>query len=148
MKRLAIYTFYVLTGIAVFSLSGFLLPYLFYQYVDKREYYKIEVPVLTNQQEYKPCDTVAVPVTRNAEIDVNGTVFVELLKIEQGNVNIEIETQKVDVLIEKGRQTRLLLQKIPCEAQTGFYQIFGRVSFKVHGVDHNHDFVTNTFEVK
>jgi hypothetical protein len=147
MKNIAARIFNTLIFMATFVLVGTLLPYLYYEYVDQTNYYHIEVPVMTTEKEYKPCDTVIVPVTRKSLVDKNGELRIELIRVENDK-NYEVETTKYEVLIEEGTQTRLVQQQIPCNEQPGFYFLKGRISFEVHGVERFYEFTTNTFEVR
>lgn len=147
MKKFTEKIFSIVLWATCLSLGGFLIPFLYYQYADNRDYYHIEVPVMTNQTDYKPCDTAVIPLARTSLVNANGELRVELIRVVDSK-NTEVKTDKQDVLIEKGVQTRLIQEKLDCDLSDGFYYIQGRVTFRVHGVEHNYDFTTNTFEVK
>lgn len=120
------------------------LPNLYFRYIDKTVYYKIENPVYVEQFDYKPCDDVIFEIKRNSLIDASAVYITELVLVYN---NTEVKYYNDTVAISVGSDTIHAKLPLPCNLEKGDYYLRGVVTYKVRGFDKTTPFYSTQFKV-
>jgi len=136
----------VLMGIT-FMLAGYLIPHIYYEFIDTTNYYSIKNPVEVLEKEYEPCDTVPIYLVRNSAIDSQGQSIINLNLIKDDSSQERVDTVIKVVSINKGEGQITLNWEIDCNAKAGEYYFGGTMSYKVREFTKYSPFNTVPFTV-
>ena len=121
----------MVSHIAIFAavgvVLGYYMPKVFFEYIDKTQYYTIEIPISVDKRVYKPCDRVTWIIKRNSKIDFEAVSTVELVLIKD---NEEVARETRPLFIEKGDAIVRTKMTLPCLLDTGEYRYHGIIVFR------------------
>jgi hypothetical protein len=129
-----------------FASLGWLLPYSYYKYIDKRVYFTY-YSVETTQTNYKLCDKIDIHVHRHSELDTTGTITLQLL--EKDDHKIVHQHVSFNAPITSGPKefddSTIIL---PCDdLKPGTYYYEGSLKYHVDRVSKVAVFTTNYFNI-
>lgn len=139
-----------LIGMSSFLLIGISLPYLYTKYLDNTEYYYIKPnPLIVTETNLKPCDDVKYFGSRYSDIDFNGDVSVDLMRVgPTGENKIQVLDGIVSIVsVSKGVADMELNYTLPCNLVDGTYYLHGVVFYEVNGVDKTYHWESQQFIV-
>jgi hypothetical protein len=140
--------FHMVLFATLFTLIGWAVPDIYVKYLDKTEYYKIEVPIRVEKQLYQACDYVDVYIKRNSLINTNAKVILELTLIRNSGQELdEVYRETRDIVIQTGETTQIAHWPLPCFIKPGTYYFGGNANYKVNGIDKYTPFKTEAFQV-
>ena len=120
----------IIMGIA-FMAAGYLIPHIYYEFIDTTNYYNIKNPVEVLSKEYEPCGNVVVYMVRNSLVDSQGTSVINLNLIKDDATQERVSTVVKVVAINKGQGQITLNWDIPCDIPPGSYFFGGTMSYMV-----------------
>ncbi|GEM_PF-3574028 len=129
-----------------FIVVGQCIPEVYFRYIDKTDYYQIELPIQVDRAVYQPCQTVNLKVHRNSLVDVDATAIVELTLLEEDK-KTEIETKTFNLVLNKGEEVINFPIVLPCKIPIGKYYYNGILKYKVQNVTKTKNFYTSKFYV-
>lgn len=133
-------------GALVFSVTGYLFPVIYYTFFDRVDYYEI-YDIHFDQENYKPCDTAILTLTRKVNINAQVEYIDELRLLKNdGNVD-EVYRYIGKANWIKENNTIKLKYKLPCELEEGTYYIDSISSFRIYGIEKTKYFQTPKFNI-
>src|SRR3990172_10155025 len=148
-KHLPMRFLYALVFAFMFSVIGWAIPNIYYQYVDGTVYYTVEQPISVDKTVYKPCKETILITKRNALIDTIAVFSTDLtlvgedgseFKVPDGHLNTEASVRKGEVVVK-------VAYKLPCELADGRYFWQSTMNYSVRGVQKIYTYITEVFEV-
>lgn len=156
LKKLAKHTKiqmpYILIFTAIFSLLGYILPELYYKYIDKTEYYRTEIPVQLNKKVFSPCDKQIATVKRTAAFDMEVSSTRVLIRVNGANSITRLHETTVvrdNIPVDRTLQPKVVTGtfELPCNLPDGTYYWDLSVRYQYRGnVKYNKN-ITETFTV-
>jgi hypothetical protein len=141
--------FHALVGALLFMGVASLFINTYYQYLDNRQYYRLELPVSVDKDEYYACNEVVLSGKVYSEVAARGTSQRELVLVR---VDTEETVQSVEktVNLNTTPEDGVFFKRrvnLPCDLETGSYFYRGRLDYEVRDVGKHFEFYTETFEV-
>lgn len=125
---------------------GYYLPRIYLTYFDKREYFKMELPMTVEKKVYKPCEHVTFIAKRTSEADLLINIHSEFVKSNEGALN-SVYSEERTRTIRKGEQLATIEYMIPCYFKDGVYFTSGTISYEIQGVRKYFFFLSDSFTV-
>lgn len=130
-----------------FVVIGYYVPRLWLEYIDPREYFKMELPLAVDGTEHKPCDAVKFLSKRTAETDLYIHIHTDFSR--SADMGLEtVYSEDRTRTVPKGEGVVITSYSLPCDIPEGTYLIKGTVSYEVQGVKRYYYFISDTFEVR
>lgn len=129
----------------LFTGAGWVVPRVYFQYIDTKDYYVLDNPILVDSETYTACGEVKMIVHRVSYFNGVARKVEELVRINGGNV---VESKNVsDFHVGMGEETLIVGHDIPCDTPSGKYVILGAIEYRVNGVTKTDAFATESFEI-
>jgi hypothetical protein len=146
--------FYMVAMATMFTLIGWGLPQIYYQYLDKTQYYSLSQPVSVDKPVYEPCDSVNIIAKRVALAPLVVDIDNSLILVETAT-----DSSKLLRVYELPRRENLVIQEtdgaivsaelvLPCTLVDGTYFWQGAVEYEHNGKATTYIYATDQFEVK
>lgn len=148
MKNKVERVYYALIGLVIFSVAGYYIPKIYYEYLDTRDYYTVKQPVGTDKKEYKPCEYVTLLLDRKSTIKLQGHAVTELIKIENGDAHRKKTLKTTYISIDAADRNVIIAHEIPCQTSDGVYFISTNIEYQFRGATKNYTWITGPFNVK
>lgn len=133
----------------IFSVVGYVIPDVYYRYVDKTAYLEIEQPISVSKKEYHPCEGTELTTKLVAYVDVNVQSLTQLvLTNDEGDSYRvgDIITAETPIMARDQHIVSGVLP-LPCELSEGSYYWQGNATFSVRGIEKTISFISETFTV-
>jgi hypothetical protein len=137
---------------ATFSIVGYFLPKVYFQYIDKTEYINIKQPVSSEFTEYKVGDNAGLIISTKSKADMAVKQSAKIVHVNGQQVSTQLSDGDTPdtIVLEKTkdyvvRKTNSLY--IPCNAipGTNYFQVI--FEYEINGVDKTYSYISNTFQV-
>jgi hypothetical protein len=148
---------FILLFVAVFISIGIFLPYTYYHYFDKTEYYKIFNPIKIEQKVYSPCAIEAdkyvdAYLHRIALVPLQTTAIAELTLLRADGARDEVARFTKNLAADIGEQTIIIHLDLPCtvnnkKISSGKYIYQGTVSYIIRDILKVTQFMSEEFTV-
>lgn len=124
-----------LLGALLFILLGTALPNLYFKYLDKNVYYKIN-SFETTSAVYKQCDLSTVVILRESKVDSSAKRVVDIvLRNEDKEINIPVHGLTADIFIEKNEAKTIQTDlQIPCNIPNGEYRWLLKIAYTANDI--------------
>lgn len=137
---------------ATFSIVGYFVPKIYYQYLDPTEYIHIKQPVSTEVSEYKKGDNAGLILSTRSKINVSVEQTAKLIHINGNQVATQLSDADTPDVIVLEKTNDYVIRKtnslyIPCNAITGtnFFQV--NFTYELNGVKKTYSYISDTFRV-
>lgn len=133
----------------IFVVGGYLIPQIYYTYLDNSTYYKVN-DITIDKEVYTPGEDVVVTIDRTSLVNANATAIRELvlLQIEGGNqVFDEVYRVIENTSIDEGYSIVRIHFKLPEDLKSGEYFWRGTIAFDVREREKTSSFTTPTFDI-
>lgn len=132
----------------LFSVIGWAIPEIYYQYIDDTEYYVVKQPVPVNKDRYQPCEDISFIIDRVARKDITGSVKFELARIIDSD-SVEKRELAIDnpATLTAGEQIVVITHQLPCDIELGDYYVIGLVEYDVRGHSRTYFWTSESFQV-
>lgn len=118
------------------------------KYVDKTEYFTVRQPVTIDKHEYKPCDQILVDLVRTSSITSRAVSTVELILVNDKGEWTKQTVGGNDFIIDKSENQILHVNfNLPCTIKSGKYYLKAVVNYKVHEIEKNYIWESESFSV-
>lgn len=137
---------------ATFSIVGYFVPKIYYQYLDQTEYIHIKQPVSTEVSEYKKGENAGLLISTKSKINVSVEQTAKLIHINGNQVATQLsDADTPDVIVLEKTEDYVIRKTnslyIPCNALTGtnFFQV--NFTYELNGVKKTYSYISDTFRV-
>lgn len=144
---------YMLTIGAMFSIIGWAVPQVYFQYLDTTNYYSLSQPVAVDKTYYAPCEEVILSTKRVSLTDLVVDASNSLIKVNGEDplsiVRVYEAPERPNLVVEQstGKPVAFILT-IPCDVSDGTYFWQGAVRYTVNDVDKTYIYTTDLFQVR
>lgn len=138
---------FALFGAIVFILFGTVIPEVYFKYFDKTEYIKVQQPVKTGKELYKPGDDIILTIVRTSYINTHGDVLIELHLINaDGLTKYYLSSAHIEVTKS---QDQVFYQKysLPFNIPEGKYFAEAVISYEFKSIPKTYIWRSNSFTV-
>lgn len=138
---------------AVFSIIGWLVPEMYYRYIDRTEYLTVDSPISVERTYYKPGDLVAVSAGIEVKVDVQAVVLTELVLVKTGSNNGDYVRVDGSQIIQNAPFRKAdhhivtTYLKLPDSLTNGMYYWKGNACYELRGYEKCESYVSQTFNV-
>lgn len=119
----------------VFLLVGFIVPKIYYRYVDTRQYITVQ-SLAFNKKVFTPCEEVVYFYKYHADFDAEVSLHSRLIKFETDHKELVSTGQPTTTFVNKtppeGDQFTYRT-KLPCNFKPGVYQLEGIITYHLKG---------------
>lgn len=134
---------------AVFAFMGWIIPDMYYRYIDPTTYYKLNVPFTVDKKDYKAGEVLYATTIRTSLVESPAEVIVELVKVTNGNtVTPRFLYKHKFAMVPVVDQPVMYKIDIPTDTDCGVYFIKGIVTYEVHGYKKNFSFYSESFTIQ
>lgn len=152
----------VIVFAGLFAFIGQAVPRIYTEYFDKTEYIEFDLPVSVDPKEYSAGEPVNILTNSHVEKNLETSVALQLMKVNQGNPNALTEPDLVDdvKIVEQAEVDRVIFSQtddkgriftaelpLPSDLETGNYYIQGVIHYQVRGVEKEYYFYTQQFSI-
>lgn len=146
-SRLKDQLFYMVLFATMFSVIGYLVPHIYYEFIDQTVYYSFNNPLAVNKQSYKQCEAITMTIDRISKVEGSAITVRNLFLIKDGQ-EIRVDSQKVDIILKKGDGIVYSTWFLPCFIDNGTYYYRGEISFVLNEIEKTADFYTEKFNIE
>lgn len=139
----------ILLSAILFTMAGYIIPHIYFEFFDKTDYYKIKNPVEVDLRDYEPCQSVKVYMIRESLLTGQGRSIINLnlIKKDDRGGNERVDTQINTISFTEASGLVILNWKIACDATPGEYFFEGTMAYKIREFEKYSAFKTINFTV-
>lgn len=129
---------------------GYVFPYIYYQYIDNRQYIEYTAPISFDKDEYKSCDTQIATTRLKILIDTPITIKSRLYLMTTANNQFEVVKEyRFDTFFARQdvEQVHNASAILPCNLKEGTYFYRGVSTYSIKGVEKNVSFESKPFRI-
>lgn len=130
---------------------AYMIPHVYYKYVDNRQYIEYVGNVTLDKKEYEPCETQVAQSTFKILIDAPIEIESRLyLQKESKNTNEVIKEYRFSTFLkaEPEPQVHISRASLPCGLEPGIYFYRGILIYHIKGVERVSPFASEQFTIR
>ncbi len=133
---------------AAFSILGYFVPHIYYEYYDTTEYLTIQTPIRVDKETYRPGDEATLSSTYTALTDIVAKSYNNWIRINNDGAVTKVGAAENIIIYLKAENAPFSVTvTIPESFKSGNYFLSGIKEYKINGVTKQYAFVTETFTV-
>lgn len=141
--------YHVVLFAVVFVLIGYLVPRIYYQFIDNRQYLTVVQPITYDKKEYKPCEVATAIIKYRATIDTPAEVRTKVYKVEDSGFKVISESRSETAIAKTPDDGAKILTetRVPCTYGDGIYFYEAVVTYEIKGVKKSYSFISTQVEI-
>lgn len=148
-------TYHMIIFAVVFLMAGLIIPHIYYEYLDRRQYITVEQPVTYNKKAFKPCETAVAVIKYTAVQDLALKSRVRVYKVEPEGNRIILEVPPTgqtptETFVKKTPITGdkiVTRSQVPCDYEPGTYFYEAFLTYEVRGALHHYSYISTQVEI-